>query len=237
VKQAIAIALLVFLGGSAFAGPPQVGVYLSNDLPGGVMLEGRFSESWVNPAASHGQVGNTINALSWNGAMLGSEWKVWCPSIVIPPVLVSDNRDQNGTGDVTYQTQYGGGLFWLSKNGPWGDGIADYTGVVQTFVVTTTYQYVVNTLLGIRGNVTMGATFDGYDNCLEYSINNIAFVGTTDLMPIATDYPPFLDTNCASGVVSRGGWGTVTEIALSIYGSCTVGARSSTWGAVKALYK
>jgi len=234
MKRLIISATLVLISGSAFAGPPTVGVYLSNDL-GGTMLPGRFSESWVNPAASHGQPGNTLNAMSWNGAILGSEWKVWCPSIVIPPVLVSDNRDPNGTGDVTYQTQYGGGLFWMSRNGPWGDGIADYTGVVQTFVVTTTYQYVLGTVLGIRGNVTMSAKFDGYDNCMEYTINNTAFVHTTDEMPMPADYPPFLDNSCSSW--TRGGWGTVTEISLRILGSCTVDTRDATWGAVKALYK
>lgn len=236
MKRLLIMGLVLLVAGSAYAGPPAAGVYLSNDF-GGTMLPGRFSESWVNPAASHGQIGNTLNAMSWNGAVLGSEWKVWCPSIVIPPVLVSDNRDPNGTGDVTYQTQYGGGLFWMSKNGPWGDGIADYTGVVQTFVVTTTYQYVFGQLLGIRGNVTMTAVFDGYDNCMKYSINNTAFVNTTDMMPAPADYPPFYDNNCATGTVTRGGWGTVTELALQIYGSCTVGAKDATWGVIKNLYK
>jgi hypothetical protein len=226
---------LLFAGAAAMAGPPLTGIYLSDDF-GGTMQPGRFSESWVNPAATHGQVGNTIHALSWDGATLGDEWSLLCPSIAIGPVLVSDNRDGNGTGDVTYQTQYTGGSFWMSKDGPWGDGSVDYTGAIQTFVVTTTYQYVFGNLLGIRGNVTMSGSFDGYDNCFDYTVNNTAFVGTTDTMPLPADYPAFRDASCFGGVV-RGGWGSVTQIALQIYGSCTVSTEESSWGAVKALYR
>ncbi|HXV12934.1 MAG TPA: hypothetical protein VEC56_01890 [Candidatus Krumholzibacteria bacterium] len=219
----------------ALAGPPQTGVYLSNDF-GGTMLPGRFSESWVNPLASHGQIGNTIHALSWDGLTLGDEWRLLCPSIAAAPVLVSDNRDGNGTGDVTYQTQYGGGTFWMSMNGPWGDGTVDYTGVIQTFVVTTTFQYVFGNVLGIRGNVTMSGSFDGYDNCFDYTVNNTAIVGTTDTMLLPADYPAFRDASCFVGP-TRGSWGSVTQIALQIYGSCTVTTEESTWGAVKALYR
>lgn len=222
------------LAASAFAGPPQQGVYLSNDL-GGSMLTGRFSESWVNPAATHGQVGNTIHALSWDGFGLGSQWRLTCPSLV-SAVLVSDNRDGNGTGDVTYQTNYAGGTFWMSMNGPWGDGTVDYTGTIQTFVVTTTFQYVFGNLLGIRANVTMTGEFDGYDSCFDYTINNTAFFGTTDQMPLPADYPTFLDNVCSPGV-NRGGWGSVTEIALQIYGQCTVPTQEATWGTVKSLYR
>lgn len=236
MKRFLTTLTLMLIAGTAFATPPQTGVYLSNDF-GGVMLTGRFSESWVNPSASHGQVGNTIDAMSWNGAVLGTEWKVWCPSIALPPTLVSDNRDGNGTGDVTYQTTYGGGVYWMSKNGPWGDGSVDYTGTVQSFMIVTTYQYVFGQLLGIRSNVTMIGKFDGYDNCMEYTINNAAFVGTTDVMPLPSDYPPFYDSSCATGTVSRGGWGTVTQIAIRIYGSCAVATRPASWGAIKALYK
>ena len=50
-------------------------------------------------------------------------------------------------------------------------------------------------------------------------------------------FPPFLDDSCQTGTLARGGWGSVTEIALRILGTCTVATEESTWGAVKALYQ
>jgi hypothetical protein len=217
------------------AGQPQTGVYLSTDM-GGQMLTGRFSESWVDPG-SHGQVGNTLNAQSYDaGFGLGSQWKLSCASIAFPPSLVSDTR-VGGTGEVTYQTEYTGGLFWMSKSGPWGDGTEDYSGAIDVFRVTTTYMFVDGQVLGIRSNVTTSGSFDNYNDCFEYTINNTAFYGDTSMGPIPMDFPPFMESSCQTGTRTRGGWGSVTEIALRILGDCTVPAQDSTWGAVKALYE
>jgi hypothetical protein len=219
------------------AGPPQTGVFYSTDL-GGQMLAGRFSESWVDPG-SHGQVGNTLNAESYDpGFGLASQWRLYCATIALPPSLVGDTRDANGTGEVTYRTEYTGGRFWMSKNGPWGDGSEDYSGLVDLFQVTTTYMFVENDLLGIRSNVTTQGTFDNYGDCFEYTINNAAFYGDTDLVgPLPAGFPAFMDSSCQTGTRARGGWGSVTEIALRIRGDCTVPTQDTTWGAVKALYQ
>ena len=218
------------------AGPPQTGVYLSTDM-GGQMLPGRFSESWVDPG-SHGQVDNTIHALSWDISLgLGSQWKLTCASIAFPPSVVADTRDAGGTGEVTYRTEYTGGSFWLSKNGPWGDGMLDYTGVIGIFTVTTTYMFVNNQVLGIRSNVTTIGEFNDFGGCFEYTINNTAFYGDTDTVgPLPVGFPAFMDDSCQIGSRTRGGWGSVTEIALRILGSCTVPTQDSTWGGIKALY-
>jgi hypothetical protein len=192
---------------------------------------GRFSESWMG---GPGQVGNTINAQSWDGSTLGGDWVVSCAAIASPPTLESDTRDANGTGDVVYSTIYGGGTFWFSMNGPWGDGTEDYTGTISTFNVTTTYQYANNNLLGIRSNITMSGIFDGYDNCVEYVISNAAFVGTGGASPAG--YPPYLNSSCATGP-TVGGWGDAVQITLNIFGSCTIPVEGKTWGGVKALYE
>ncbi len=227
--------LCLALAGTASATPPANGAYNSNDF-GGVMLTGRFSESWVTTPAGAGQIGNTVDAQSWNGSALGTEWRVWCPSIGTAPVQTRNTVDGNGTGEVEYQTDYTGGYFWLSKNGPWGDGSEDYSGVLLSFKVTATYQYILGNLAGIRSNVVLMGDFDGYDNCMTYAINNAAFVGTSPaVMPAG--YPMFLDTNCGTGTVTTGGWGTATQITLTVLGNCTVGTREATWGAVKSLYR
>ena len=237
MKKGLLTFALLLAAVPVLAGAPQNGVYLSTDM-GGPMLVGRFSESWVDPG-SHGQVGNTINALSIDvGFGLGSQWKLHCASIAFPSNLVSDTRNANGTGDVTYRTEYSGGLFWMSKNGPWGDGTEDYTGTIGRFIVTTTYMFVNNQVLGIRSNVTTTGTFDNYDDCFEYTINNTAFYGDTNTSgPLPAGFPSFMDNYCQLGTRTRGGWGSVTEIALRILGDCTVPTQDSTWGAVKALYQ
>jgi hypothetical protein len=230
------MALVALLTAPVMADPPAEGIYLSDDMPGGTMLTGHFSESWIG-TGGHGQIGNTIHAESYDGATLGTEWRFWCASIDAPPVLVSDTRDADGTGEVTWRTTYGGGLFWLSGTGPWGNGSQDYTGSVDYFIVTTTYMYVFNNILGIRANVTTSGPFDGFAECLYFSINNVAFFGNTDDNgPKPAEFPEFMDDGCNTGTLSRGGWGSITEMAFQITGQCQVATEPSTWGKVKALY-
>ena len=71
---------------------------------------------------------------------------------------------------------------------------------------------------------------------MEYEINNAAFFGSTDMMPLSPGYPAFLDEYRNTGVWSRDGWGCATQIAIRIKGECNVTAEPSTWGRVKALY-
>jgi hypothetical protein len=224
--------IFLFVAVSVQAGTPVQGTYYSFDMPGGTFNTGLFTESWVG-AGADGQIGNTVNAQSWNGAALGTDWKLWCPSIQTPPVLVSDTRI-DGTGEVTWRTVYSGGHFFLGSVGPWGD--QDYSGDLANFIVTATYQFVGGNVLGIRSNVVSWGQIDGYTDCMEYTINNAAFFGNTDMMPLPADYPPFLDEYCATGVWARGGWGSATQIAIKIKGVCGVPVEPSTWGRVKALY-
>jgi hypothetical protein len=233
------LAILTVLSLLAFpvlADPPAQGTYYSYDFPGGTFSTGYFSESWAGPGRD-GQMGNTINAQSWDGNLLGTEWMLWCPSIQTAPVLVSNTVDGTGSGEVVYRTTYNGGYFWLSGSGPWGNGTQDYSGDLSFFIVTTTYQYVLGNLLGIRSNVTSSGLINGFTDCMEYNINNAAFFGNTDDNgPKPGEFPPFLDENCNENVWTRGGWGSVTELALLISGDCNVATQPSTWGKIKSLY-
>jgi hypothetical protein len=237
MRVLIAVAIVAFSVSVAIAGAPQVGVYLSL-TQGGPVLDGRFSESWVG-VGGPGQFDNTVNAESWDtGLGLGTEWRFYCPAIGAAPVLIEDTRDGNGTGDVVYQTEYVGGHFWLSKSGAWGDGSEDYVGDLDLFSVETTYKYVAGVVLGIRSNITLSGHFLGYDNCLNYAITNASFFGNTDDNgPLPAGFPAFLNSSCQDNVLVRGGWGSVTQIALQITGSCVVGTEEPTWGGVKARYR
>jgi len=223
--------------------PPVNGTYLSPEF-GGPVLTGRFAESWIG-VGGPGQVGNTINAESWNGIMLGTQWRMWCPQIAAAPTLIADTRDGNGTGEVTWRTMYSGGRFWFVKTGPWSaDNLADFTGSVQSFVATTTYQYVFGQLLGIRSNIVTSGIFDQLDpcwgeQCFDYTIDNAAFYGSTDTGAKPAGFPGFLDPNfCPDDQerLMRGGWGDVTHIALRITG-CVVPDEITTWGRIKAFHR
>lgn len=227
--------------------PPVHGTYQSVDMPGGTMQKGYFSESWPTATPGHGQVGNTINAASWDGAALGNEWKLWCTSIALPPTQVSDNRDGNGDGEVTWKTYYNGGRYWLTKAGTWSsDNLVDFTGDIYNFTVTTTYQYWMGgQLLGIRSNITFIGHFDLLDpswdyECIVYEINNTAFFGTTDEGPKPAEFPEFLDPDACPSMVAPnpalGGWGDVTHITIAI-NNCAVPVNETTWGEIKTLYR
>ncbi|MDH5270953.1 MAG: hypothetical protein OEY32_13620, partial [Candidatus Krumholzibacteria bacterium] len=87
MRRVLLSVLCILLAGSAAATPPMTGTYYSMDLPGGTMLAGTFSESWVTTPPAPGKIGNTLHALSWDGTMLATEWKLWCASIGAAPVL------------------------------------------------------------------------------------------------------------------------------------------------------
>ena len=213
----------------ALAGAPATGTYTSTDI-GGLMLNGRFSESFVG--GGPGQLGNTIHAQSFNGAALGTEWSLSCVSIESDPVLQSDTRDGSGTGNVTYVTDYDDGVFFLDRTGPWGDGTEDYTGVIFTFQNTSTNQYVLGNLVGIVSNVTIYGMFDGYADCMEFVISNSATIGSypTDL---PADFPAYMDPNCGF-TPQAGGWGTVPSITLTITGNCSVESETNSFGTLKS---
>ena len=226
--------LCAFLASVTQAGPPHPGTYRSTDLAGAV-LTGSFSESWM-PAGTHGQPGNTVDAMSWDGATLGSQWKFSCPSIVAPPSVLSDSRDGTGTGDVTYQTSYSGGVFWLAAGGPWGDNSNDYTGTLQNFTVRTVYHYTENQVASIQSSVSTLGSFDGSSHCLEYTINSATFMGTTEYSAKPASYPDFLAANCNPSGADRGAWGSVQGISLTIL-HCRVAVEPAAWSLVKRLYE
>lgn len=220
--------ILVLVPTLALAGAPAAGTYTSQDI-GGLMLNGRFSESFMG--GGPGQIGNTINAVSFDGASLGTQWTLGCVSIAAPPTIVSDSRDGSGTGSVIYLTQYNDGNFFLDANGPWGDGSESYSGIVLTFENTSTHQYVQGNLVSVVSNVTIYGMFDGYADCMQFVISNSATLGTSP-DPKPADYPDFLDDACGVGP-TIGAWGTVPTITMTILG-CSVDNETSSFGTLKS---
>jgi hypothetical protein len=230
MRYLVLVVLVSFVAVPALATAPAVGNYTPSD--------GRFSESQYGGG---GQIGNTINAQSWDLTSLGLQWILQCQSIVSSPTVLEDTRDENGTGYIKYRTVYGGGTMWLDDNGPWGDGSEDYIADIGNagMVVTSTHLFVMGTKTGVVSDITVQGVFRDYSNCFTYALSNAVILGVAGSP--ATDYPEFLDVNCDSGNMSLGAWGDVDDIILSIYAPddpfCTIPVQDATWGQIKSMYK
>jgi hypothetical protein len=229
------IILILTLVQTAGANAPLPGIYKSTDL-GGTILLGRGTESWPATGAG-GQIGNTQHGASWDGSTLGTQWEVSCPAISSPPQVITDTRNANGDGEVTYRTYYVGGQVILNGTGEaWDGGDAVYTATVVTYVDITTYTFQSWVPVGSVTSVNLQATVDGYDKCVEFAIGNSVGRGATDYLPLPPDYPCFLDPNTCGCDRVRGGWGDVSAITMVLSG-CAVPTEPTTWGSIKSMYR
>ena len=220
---------------AALAGPPLNGVYSSTDI-GGVINTGRYMESYSAPDGAVA-IGTVLHAQSWDGATLGLQWSYTCGVILGTPTLISDFVNANGTGSRTYEKVFVGGSIWLSGTGPWGNGDAQYTGPITSYVEYETIQYVAWNRVHAVTNVTAIASIEGYnDACLAFTVGNGVEIGSTDFgNPVPTTYPVMLDAGC-SPTTGNGSWWDMMTLSLYI-DSCSVGVEDQTWGAIKSLYR
>ncbi|MEJ2722779.1 MAG: hypothetical protein P8181_16825 [bacterium] len=229
----LAVAMLVCV---SFAGPPLNGDYDSDDI-GGPTNVGRYTESWSVPNGAL-LLGTTLNAESWDGMNLGLQWRYYCSTQTIDPVLLVDNVDVNGNGNRTYMKTFTGGYIWLSGAGPWGNGDPEYTGPIDTYHEFETIQYTNWVRTHAVTNVQATAHFDGYPNtCMVFSVGNGLEIGSTDFgMVKPADYPDLLQEGTCDPVMTMGGWWDFFTLTLSI-SNCTVPTENATWGAIKAQYE
>lgn len=230
---------LVLLGAFAtvaFAGPPLPGNYQSSDL-GGPLSTGRYTEGWF---AGGGALlpGTTLNAESWNGAALGTEWKYSCASEVAPAVLIHNTVNASGFGQKTFMKQFVGGRIWLSGTGPWGNGDATYEGTLDSYTEFETVQYSNFLPVAAVTNVSATAHFDAYpSSCLTFAIANGSQAGSTAWgMTPPANYPAFLATDC-SPTATEGAWWNMLTLTLSVSSGCATPTKASSWGSLKAMYR
>jgi hypothetical protein len=234
VFTVLLLSAMLTLGVSAVcAQPPVDGIYKTQD---GDFLEGRYSVSWPG-ANGYESAGNLINLESWNGAALGSEWKVFCPFIVSVTTLYNVPTGPPGTYIAGYLIHYASGSVWLDGAGNWGGGDASYTGTIDSYVEVRDIQVVSGLLTAADSNHNLAAHIIGYtSDCVAFAIGNSAWIGDTPQHGAKpADYPGFLDAACAA-TGTAGHWGTATDLTLTVEG-CFVGTEESTWGGVKARYR
>jgi hypothetical protein len=235
-KATLSLLLLLACALTAYATvpTPTPGVYHSSPDPASSFPEGRGSQSNELPGDGANGVGDVFNSQSWDGANLGDQWRFSCG---IAPAAhgVVNNVDASGTGTITYTNTFVGGTFFLSKDGPWGDGVNDWTGTLNTTSSTVLVQLVNWQFMGSVGNVSTSGQFDVAGCYLTFEINNLVGLGDTDLTPpFPANYPALLDPSCDPTRVN-GSWGDVVDLILRI--DCAVQNEQSTWGGVKAIYR
>jgi hypothetical protein len=239
MKRSVMAALLIvtLVPVLAIAGPPLDGIYKSTDV-GGVINVGRYTESWE---AGGGALmpGTTLNAESWDGANLGLEWRYWCSTQWVAPVLLINTVNPvTGNGNKTYMKQFNGGYIWLSGTGPWANGDPDYPGVIDTYVEFETIQYVNWVPVHAVTDVQATAHFNNYpESCMNFFISNGVEIGSTDLGGTKpADYPGFLKAFACTPILTLGAWWDMKDLSLYIL-DCSVPTEEMNWGAIKAHYK
>ena len=227
--------LIALLAGTSFAQAPLNGSYDSVDL-GGLVYLGRYTEGW-DSGGGNILAGTTLNAQSWDGAMLGTQWKYWCSTASSDAILLSDTVNGRGNGNRTYMKTFVGGYIWLSGSGPWGAGDAEYTGVIDTYIEYETITYESHVPVAAVTNVEATAHFDYYPlPCMAFYIGNGTRVATTELgETIPANYPGLLDTDCNATRTEGAAW-DFDSITLTI-SDCQVSVKESSWGAIKSMYR
>jgi len=225
---------IMLLATASLAGPPLTGNYQSTDL-GGPVYVGRYTEGWDTGGGAI-QAGTTLNAASWDGFTLATQWHYWCSTEAANGVLLINNVNSSGNGNRTYMKTFNGGYIWLSGSGPWANGDPDYPGIISSYTEFETITYSNWVPVAAVTNVQALATFDAYPGqCMTFYIGNGSRVSTTELGdPVPANYPPFLDPNCNATRTEGACWDFFT-VTLSI-ADCAVGTEDATWGGIKSLY-
>lgn len=232
VKVVLILAALAVAAAPAFAACPNTaGSYSTTD---GTLLAGRASEAWC--AGGPGQPGDMENTMSWDGATLGGQWKMWGMTIDANGAILVNTRTFGPYTYLDYATDYEGGQFWLSGAHTWAAGV-DLVGHLTAYHVATTVTLYNGVPVGQTSNVTMTGVFDectwhgNPSNCvLEFAIANAMKIWDSNAgTPMPANYPSLL---CGA---------TIGELfdACCIMASinCAVATESETWGSLKASYR
>ncbi len=234
MKRIVTVLSLLVLGLSAVMVsaqcPDDVGVFTTLD---GTLESGRMTEAWCD--GIQWDPGNALNCESWDGAVLGGQWKIY--GLVVDAAgatLVGSNLDSWGNGTEDYSVNYTGGEFWLSADNTWGDGTTDLYGVVEGYHLTATITYVMSNPVAMTTNSTWtGAFIDcdpSFDCGVNFALANSTLLWTSDSgEPALDDFPALL---CGAG---DGEMHDMPCLTFSL--DCTVGTERTTWSSMKSTFR
>ncbi len=231
VMALLSMVLLLSLVAPAMATCPSlIGPFSTMD---GTLLGGRVSEAWCT-GVGPGQPGNMENALSWDGAALGTQWKIWGMTIDASGAVMVGSRTVGSYMYIDYVTDYDGGEFWLSRDFAWSDGSGDLTGVIMSYHVTTTVTLYNGVFRGQTSNVTLTGQFTNcpeFQDCMiEFAIANAIKVWDSSFATLAPEnYPPLL-CDATTGEL-------FAACCIDISINCVVAKENDSWGGIKSMYR
>lgn len=201
----ISVAVIVCVSGMAW-GAPITGQYKSPDL-GTDILNGRWSESFAG--GTEGSAGNIVNAASWDGASLATEWTLSGPALS-SGTLLSDDLDSLGNGQWVYRTEYAGGVISLKDQGPWwnsADAGSEYLVDIDSYRHVTTMTFANGERTDLRSTVYALGTFQAFPGySVEFIIATAVGLGQGTL---PENYPAYIGAD-------EGQWGLVQKINMQI---------------------
>jgi len=172
-------------------------------------------------------VGDEIDAESWDGSTLGTQW-VLDEAVVASEVLLDDTTS-GSLRIIQDRRTYSGGVLTLKNDTTlWsgdvadGDYLVDVTNFTQS-TVTTLYN---GTVISTTGTLSMQGTFQNFP---DYSINYLVATSETEGEGTAAPagYPALTAAN--------GLWGSATDVTLEIVPEPTAIAFIALGGAGVAL--
>ena len=212
-------------------GDPVPGTYYSA-FRGGAVLLGHASVSRQFPNSGNPKV---FNGQSWNGSALGTQWEIQCgvENTSVPPDSSHFNKT-TGTGFITYNQTFEGGIFAIYSDPAVGWGFGSGTLNTTSAVSQVHYQ----NFMPIASSFTAYTSGTFPDGCyLTFAMSNGYGVGETPLLQKPATYPVFLAPDCSPADPSHqfGIWADVNDIIAQI--GCPVSTQQSTWGQVKMIYR
>jgi hypothetical protein len=191
---------------------------------------GRISEAYCNDPFEPGEPGNTLSAMSWDGASLALQWYFWGMSIDAQGAVETGREiNEYGFGYIDYVTEYESGSFWMTGSHAWSDG-TDLTGSVTGCNVGARVTIAGGVPVGMTSNITVDGVFDQCGGCTIKIIANSQRIWQPGEGTMPSGYPPFL-CGAASGELHD-------MCCISVQIQCPVVATEPiTWGAIKAIYR
>ena len=201
---------------------------------------GRAAQSWAEPSDGSGGVGDVFNAASWDGQQLGTLWTLSC-AVQSGKHEMKISRDEKGTGEEYYLHGFSGGTLFLSKYGPWGDGVNDRIIPIDQAQVIVGKEFLGQDM--VSSNVTVWATGQilGHKCPMTFTVQAGRWVADTDGNEPILDYPPLLGFKCEPDG-KYGGWYDLKGVAVTfdcphLGPDTATPAVQSTWGELKSHYR
>ncbi len=174
--------------------------------PGAAPLAGRWTESYPNYPPPDGSV---VNAASWDGSTLGTQWRLSGATRAAAPTLLWDTHtgDPGGGGEMVWRTPYTGGTLEFDAALLGGSGVV--TGAIVRHTHDTHHVYVAGSIdpLASWTHTTTHAVFPALGLGVTLTAR-AAWEGSGTTSP-GPEYPDFAPDH------TSGQWGRIDTTTLT----------------------